>query len=63
MVDFSKMQTPEGGPLQYEAASSTVFDGINMPYSSIAFTGTFSTIWDFIQIIAPDGNDHIQIDQ
>ena len=31
-----------------------------MSYNLIAFTGTFSSIWDFIQIIAPDGNKHIR---
>jgi hypothetical protein len=61
MTDFSKMRAPEGGPLQYEAGSSSVsVSGINMPYKFIAFTGTFSNIWDFIQMIAPDGSGYIR---
>jgi len=62
MIDFSyEGMTPEGGPLQYEVGSSyAIAHGINMSYNLIAFTGTFSSIWDFIQIIAPDGNKHIR---
>jgi hypothetical protein len=61
MVDFSKMQAPEGAPLQYEVGPSSVsVSGINMSYKSITFTGTFSTVWDFIQIISPDGNNYIR---
>ena len=61
MADFSKMQAPEGGPLQYETGPSSVsVSGINMSYKFIAFTGTFSNIWNFIQIIAPDGSDYIR---
>lgn len=62
MVDFPyEGMVPGGGPLQYEVGSSyAIAHGINMPYNLIAFTGTFSTIWDFIQIIAPDGNKHIR---
>ena len=62
MIDFSyEGMAPEGGPLQYEVGSSyAIAYGINMSYNLIAFTGTFSSIWDFIQIIAPDGNKHIR---
>ena len=62
MIDYSyEGMAPKGGPLEYEGGSSSaIVDGINMPYGFIAFTGTFSTIWDFIQIIAPDGNKHIR---
>ncbi len=62
MIDFSyEGMAPKGGPLQYEIGSSSAIDhGINMPYNLIAFTGTFSNIWDFIQVIAPDGNKHIR---
>jgi len=63
MLDTSyEGKLPQGGPQQYEGESLglvTSSSGINMPYSFIAFTGTFSTIWDFIQFIAPDGNPHI----
>ena len=49
-----------GAQLPYKAAvSSTVVGGINMPYDFIASTGTFSTIWNFIQIISPDGNNYV----
>lgn len=62
MIDSSyEGMAPKGGPLEYEGVSSSaIVDGINMPYGFIAFTGTFSNIWDFIQIIAPDGNKHIR---
>jgi hypothetical protein len=61
MVDTSsKMLSPQGSPFQYETVtSSTMVSGIKMPYSLINFTGTFSSIWDFIQIISPDGNRYI----
>ena len=62
-ADYAGKYLPQGGPQQYEGVSTDVdssSSGINMPYSFIAFTGTFSTIWDFIQFIAPDGNQHIR---
>lgn len=65
MVDASLKNTAKQSEilvmqLPYEAAvSSTVVDSINMPYYFIASTGTFSTIWDFIQIISPDGNNYV----
>lgn len=34
--------------------------GIRMPYSYISFTGTFSTISNFIQFISPDGNSYLR---
>ena len=63
MLDTSyEGKLPQGGPQQYEGEPSGLTSsssGINMSYRFIAFTGTFSTIWDFIQFIAPDGNKHI----
>jgi hypothetical protein len=63
IIDFTSYEgeIPQGGPIQYEAGHS--FDTVHsiiMPYKNIVFTGTFSTIWDFIQIISPDGNKHIR---
>jgi len=61
MVDLSEVRTPEGGPLQYESDGFlNKMESINMPYSVITFTGTFSSIWDFIQIISPDGNNYVR---
>lgn len=48
-------------PLQYEATSLPKdLDSIIMPYRLVVQTGAFSSIWDFIQIISPDGNPFIQ---
>ena len=62
MLDTSyEGKIPQGGPQQYEGElldSVSSNSGINMPYNFIAFTGTFSTIWDFIQILSPDGSNH-----
>jgi hypothetical protein len=44
------------------ALSSLLAADINMSYSYIALTGGFSRIWDFIQIISPDGNNFIRGD-
>ncbi|MBI5042548.1 MAG: YfhO family protein [Nitrospirae bacterium] len=62
MIDYSyEGMAPGAMPQQYEVSSSSVIvDGINMPYNFITFTGAFSNIWDFIQIIAPDGNKSIR---
>jgi hypothetical protein len=66
MLDASYVfQMPQGGPQQYEG-DLNVSDpdtSIIMPYDVIAFTGTFSTIWDFIQVIAPGANKHILWDK
>ncbi len=50
---------PQGGPQQYEGNSLPDDQGIVMPYSLITHTGSFSSIWDFIQIIYPDRNSLI----
>ena len=50
---------PLGQPQQYEGSSLPEDHGILMPYSLITHTGTFSSIWDFIQIIYPDRNKFI----
>jgi len=63
MVELSRMQAghPEGGPLQYEGGPENVVSGsIVMPYERIAHSGTFSSIWDFIQIISPSANPLIK---
>lgn len=62
MVDDAyENKPPLGGPVQYESGPSSLpVSGIIMPYKLIAHTGTFSHISDFIQLIAPDGNDHIR---
>lgn len=64
MLDTSyEGKIPQGGPQQFEGKSLDLVSsnsGITMPYNFIAFTGTFSTIWDFIQILSPDGSNHIK---
>jgi hypothetical protein len=64
MLDNSyEGKIPQGGPQQYEGElldSASSDSGINMPYDFIAFTGTFSTIWDFIQTLSPDGSNHVK---
>ncbi|MCP5004312.1 MAG: hypothetical protein GY941_10275, partial [Planctomycetes bacterium] len=63
MLDSSyEGKAPQGGPQQHEGENLGMVSsssGINMPYSFIAFTGTFSTIWDFMQLISPAANRHI----
>lgn len=62
MVDLSdESLTPLGGPDQYEGkrVAGGTGQGIIMPYKLIIYTGTFSSIWDFIQGIDPGGNEHI----
>lgn len=51
--------TPHAAYLQYEGKPENLVEGINMSYNAITKTGSFATIWDFIQVIAPDGNRHI----
>ena len=64
MIDASyKGLTPQGAPQLYEGeggTSLTQVSAMDMPYGLIAFSGTFSNIWDFIQMISPDGNRHIK---
>jgi hypothetical protein len=52
-------EEPMYGPQQFEGGSADRVEGINMSYNVISKTGTFSTIWDFIQIISPDGNPYV----
>jgi hypothetical protein len=48
-----------GGPLQYEPASPIPgSNSVFMPYGLVQYTGTFSTAWDFLQVLAPEGNAH-----
>lgn len=60
MLDVSyKNGTPLYGPQQYEGELSSVLPSIKMPYGVISQTGTFSSIWDFIQPVSPVGNKYI----
>ncbi|MDR4503620.1 MAG: YfhO family protein [Candidatus Scalindua sp.] len=58
LVD-SRNGAPHAAYLQYEGKPENLVEGINMSYNAITKTGSFATMWDFIQIIAPDGNKHI----
>lgn len=50
---------PLGGPLQYEPPPTAAETGIGvMTYPLVQYTGTFSSGWDFVQLLAPDGNVH-----
>ena len=50
-------RVPLGGPLQYEPTrSEREIDSLFMPYSLVQYTGTFSSPWDFVQLLAPEGN-------
>ena len=63
MVNASVLNgEPIYGPMQYEGQSEDIVEGIKMPYNVISHTGTFSTIWDFVQLISPSGNSHIKWD-
>ncbi len=60
MLDVSNRSgTPILGPQQYEGKLSSIVPVIRMPYNTVTQTGTFSTIWDFIQTISPEGNRHM----
>jgi hypothetical protein len=50
---------PQGQPQQSEGSSLPENHGILMPYRLIIHTGTFSSIWDFIQIVYPERNRFI----
>jgi len=54
-ADYQKLP-PMGGPYQFESKSLTSSAGILMPYVMIEFAGSFASIWDFIQVIYPEGN-------
>ncbi|HSL47963.1 MAG TPA: YfhO family protein [Candidatus Deferrimicrobiaceae bacterium] len=60
MLDHSYVgQYPAGGPLQYEPPSSIPgSDSIFMGYGAVQYTGTFSSPWDFLQLLTPEGNPH-----
>jgi hypothetical protein len=51
--------TPRGTPLQMEGNPQNEVSSILMPYPLISYTGTFSSIWNFLQIIAPGGNRYV----
>jgi hypothetical protein len=50
---------PMGGPPLEEGCRSPGDDGIRMPYELVTQSGTFSSIFDFIQLIAPGGNRNV----
>ncbi len=50
---------PMGGTQQWEGTVLAEDDGVLMPYSIITHTGTFSSIWDFVQTIYPEPNPFI----
>lgn len=49
---------PMGGPSQVETLppKNVVGTGIDMSYALVEQTGTFSSIWDFLQLLDPEGN-------
>jgi hypothetical protein len=49
-----------GGPLQYEGDLLPPSSDLGMTYTQIFRTGTFSSIWDFIQLLCPWGNRNIR---
>jgi len=52
-------RSPAGRPLTYESDGSTgPGNSLVLPYRYVRNTGTFSTVWDFIQVVSPDGNSH-----
>lgn len=55
----TKIPPLTGGTIQYESDVIEPFT-IKPPYKFIVFTGTFSQIWDFIQMISPEGNDAVR---
>jgi len=58
MIDSEAIEKGHrGGPFGYEpGANSPNIDSIAMPYSMVAVTGSFSTMWNFVQLIVPFGN-------
>jgi hypothetical protein len=50
---------PMGGTQQWEGTALPEDHGILMPYRLITHTGTFSSIWDFVQTIYPEPNPFI----
>ncbi len=47
---------PYGGPIRTEGDASYVSFGWWMPASFVRFTGGSAQPWDFLQMVAPDGN-------
>jgi len=62
MLDHSYAgRRPLGEPLQYEPTpSSQPVDAIIMPFGLVEYTGTFSSGWDFVQLLTPKANPHVQ---
>lgn len=60
MLDHSYIgRRPLGGPLQYEPASTVHgASSVILPYAITQYTGTFSSPWDFLQMLTPEGNRH-----
>ncbi|MCK5655128.1 MAG: YfhO family protein [Candidatus Aureabacteria bacterium] len=54
---------PQGGPQQFEGDSLPEVSGIVVPYGLMTYTGSFSTIWNFIQIISPEANKMVTGDE
>ncbi len=62
MIPNYENLSPQGMPAncdERQMSNMRQVNGMRMPYEYIVFTGTFSTIWNFIQIIAPDGNGYL----
>ncbi|MBW1858536.1 MAG: YfhO family protein [Deltaproteobacteria bacterium] len=54
-----KTPVQTGGTQQWEGTALSEDHGILMPYSLITHTGTFSSVWDFVQTIYPEPNPFI----
>ncbi len=47
---------PNGGPLTIETKEVTANPGLGLSYAAITYSGTFNTVWNFIQLLWPNGN-------
>jgi len=54
-----KTPVQTGGTQQWEGTVLAEDHGVLMPYSMITHTGTFSSVWDFVQTIYPEPNPFI----
>lgn len=63
MVDLKSEKAalmPTGGAGQFQLNETLKSSSsIKMPYEMIMHSGTFAQIWNFIQIISPDGNEFV----
>jgi len=54
MLSAQRPDVPTRGPINHEGGPENVVSALHLPYSVLAYTGTVTCLWDFLQALLPE---------